>query len=70
VLKRSQPSRVVTVSSLQYKTGNIDINDLLMKTSFNRFFAYGNSKLANILFSRELARRLQGEGHYYCLLVI
>jgi NAD(P)-dependent dehydrogenase (short-subunit alcohol dehydrogenase family) len=43
-------------------TGHIRFDDLNATKSFNGFRAYGDSKLANVLFSNELARRLAGSG--------
>jgi NAD(P)-dependent dehydrogenase (short-subunit alcohol dehydrogenase family) len=61
MLKHSSPSRVVTVSSNGHRFSKLNTNDLNMKeTPYDRVVAYGNSKIANILFTRELARRLDG----------
>nr|XP_033792966.1 retinol dehydrogenase 14 [Geotrypetes seraphini] len=60
LLKSSAPSRIVVISSKLYKYGEINFEDLNSKQSYNKSFAYSRSKLANILFTRELARRLQG----------
>jgi NAD(P)-dependent dehydrogenase (short-subunit alcohol dehydrogenase family) len=49
--------RVVTTSSDAHKTGLLDLDDLQSERSFSAWRAYGTSKLANILFTRELARR-------------
>lgn len=57
-LLASAPSRVVTVSSDAYRWGLLDFDDLQTRdTSYRPMRAYGNSKLANALFSWELARR-------------
>ena len=61
-LKESAPSRIVNVSSLAHQWGSINFDDLMSKKSYNKILAYGQSKLANILFTRELARRLEGTG--------
>ena len=61
LLKRSAPSRVVNVSSNAHR-GEIDLDDLNSEKSYSRVGAYSNSKLANILFTRELSRRLEGTG--------
>jgi NAD(P)-dependent dehydrogenase (short-subunit alcohol dehydrogenase family) len=58
-LLRSTPgARVVTVSSLMHLAGWIHFDDLNSENSYNSALAYGQSKLANLLFTRELARRL------------
>jgi len=57
-LKSSAPSRVVIVSSKLHKHGKIVKDDLHGEKEYKTIQAYGNSKLANILFSRELAKRL------------
>jgi NAD(P)-dependent dehydrogenase (short-subunit alcohol dehydrogenase family) len=63
VLKASAPARVVTVSSQVEARGVVDLDDLgLAKRPYDRLVAYNQSKLANILFTKELARRLEGTG--------
>ncbi|XP_069742577.1 retinol dehydrogenase 14a [Narcine bancroftii] len=62
LLKRSAPSRVVVVSSKLYKYGEINFDDLNSEKSYNKSFGYSRSKLANILFTRELAKHLDGSG--------
>jgi len=59
-LKKSAPSRVVTVSSAGHMMGHMNFADLDSSKKFNQWRAYCNSKLANILFARELAKRLEG----------
>ncbi|XP_053687214.1 retinol dehydrogenase 12-like [Sabethes cyaneus] len=61
-LKASAPSRIVTVTSKCHKHGEINRNDLHGRHEYNPFAAYSNSKLANLLFSNELAKRLEGTG--------
>ncbi|XP_066488893.1 retinol dehydrogenase 12-like isoform X2 [Tiliqua scincoides] len=61
-LKQSAPARIVVVSSRAHHAGKIRFHDLQGEKSYNRLLAYCHSKLANILFTRELARRLQGTG--------
>jgi retinol dehydrogenase 14 len=58
-LKQSARARVVTVSSNAQNMGRIDFNDLQGERSYSGGRAYNQSKLANVLFSYELARRLQ-----------
>lgn len=62
LLKRSAPSRIVVVSSKLYKHGHINFEDLNSEHSYDKAFAYSRSKLANLLFTCELARRLEGSG--------
>ena len=57
-LRESAPSRIVNVSSGVHTNGRIDFDDLQMERGFDGWQAYGNSKLANALFTCELARRL------------
>ena len=61
-LKTSAPARVVTVSSGAQAAGRIDFDDLQGARRYSGQRAYSQSKLANILFTNELARRLQGTG--------
>jgi retinol dehydrogenase-12 len=60
VLKASGPARVVNVSSDAHKFASLDFSDLQAERSYRMMRVYGNSKLANILFTQALARRLQG----------
>src|SRR5919109_2176165 len=59
-LKQSAPARVVTVSSNAQSLGRIDFDDLQSERSYSGARAYNQSKLANVLFTYELARRLRG----------
>lgn len=61
-LKKSAPSRVVNVSSLAHHLGRIHFHNLQGEKFYSAGLAYCHSKLANILFTRELARRLKGSG--------
>ncbi|XP_061112033.1 retinol-DH_like_SDR_c domain-containing protein [Conger conger] len=62
-LKSSVPSRVVTVSSIAHRGGKIHFDDLCFeRTPYDSLVSYRQSKLANVLFSRELARRTRGSG--------
>ena len=61
-LKASAPSRVVTVSSAAHRNYTIDLDDLQGERRYSGFGAYSRSKLANILFTHELSRRLEGTG--------
>ncbi|HEX8343704.1 MAG TPA: SDR family oxidoreductase [Actinoplanes sp.] len=59
-LKDSGPARVVTVSSNAQALGRIDFDDLQGQRSYSGARAYNQSKLANVMFTYELARRLRG----------
>ena len=61
-LKASAPARVVNVSSAAHRRGRIDFDDLQSRRGYGGWAAYSNSKLANLLFTYELARRLEGTG--------
>lgn len=61
-LKESAPSRVVNVASEAHWRGHIDFSDLQGVNRYSGWRAYGQSKLANILFTYELARRMAGTG--------
>ena len=55
-------SRVVTVSSNGHRTGRIDVDDLQSERRYRKMRAYGQSKLANLMFTYELQRRLAAAG--------
>jgi len=59
-LQGSPPARIVNVSSDGQKLATMDLDDLGFKRGFSGMKAYGRSKLANIMFTYELARRLAG----------
>ena len=61
-LRRGAPSRVVNVASEAAKLGRIDFDDLQGERRYRGGLAYAQAKLANILFSSELARRVAGSG--------
>jgi retinol dehydrogenase 14 len=61
-LAASSPARVVTVSSAAHATGTIGFDDLMGEQSYSGSRAYDQSKLANVMFTYELARRFQGTG--------
>ncbi len=62
-IKQSKPSRIITTSSVAHKGAHVDFDDIQFKRKhYNGIRAYGQSKLANILFTKELARRLAGSG--------
>lgn len=60
-LRQSAPSRVVTVASNAQRLGHIDFDDLQGGLSYSGARAYNQSKLANVLFTYELARRLSAD---------
>jgi len=62
LLEASAPSRVATVSSGAQSIGHIDLDDLQGERAYRGQRAYSQSKLANLLFTYELARRLEGTG--------
>jgi retinol dehydrogenase 12 len=62
LLKRSAPARIVNVASDAHKGASIDFDKIHKGQPFSGWRAYQQSKLANILFTYELARRLDGSG--------
>jgi NAD(P)-dependent dehydrogenase (short-subunit alcohol dehydrogenase family) len=56
------PARIVNTASNAHRVGHIDFDDLQSAKAYRPFPVYGTSKLCNILFTRELARRLAGQG--------
>ncbi|XP_050406436.1 retinol dehydrogenase 13-like [Patella vulgata] len=61
-LKESAPSRIINVSSLAHLWATVNFDDLNSEKKYDGGAAYGQSKLANILFTKELARKLKGTG--------
>jgi NAD(P)-dependent dehydrogenase (short-subunit alcohol dehydrogenase family) len=61
-LQGRKGARVVTVSSTAHRFGRIRFDDLQSERRYSRWRAYGQSKLANLLFARELDRRLRAAG--------
>ena len=59
-LRESAPSRVVNVASVAHRHADLDFDDLQLARGYRTMRAYARSKLANVLFTRELARRLGG----------
>jgi NAD(P)-dependent dehydrogenase (short-subunit alcohol dehydrogenase family) len=61
-LIESAPARIVNVASEAHRRATLDFEDLQSEHDYRGFVTYGRSKLCNILFTRELARRLEGTG--------
>lgn len=61
-LQRAPEARIVTVASLAHRNGRMDWNNLQSERDYKPWNAYNNSKLANILFARELQRRASTAG--------
>jgi NAD(P)-dependent dehydrogenase (short-subunit alcohol dehydrogenase family) len=61
-LVASAPARIVSTASAAHQGASLDLDDLQLAKTFGAMQAYGRSKLCNILFARELARRLHGTG--------
>ncbi|CAG2175170.1 unnamed protein product [Oppiella nova] len=59
-LKSAPKARIINVSSIAHMTGEINFDDINSNQSYNKYRAYYQSKLANVLFTRELASRLTG----------
>ncbi|XP_042570199.1 retinol dehydrogenase 12-like [Cyprinus carpio] len=62
LLKKSAPSRIINVASVAHTWGSIHLDDINSEKGYSPRRAYGQSKLANILCTRSLAKRLQGSG--------
>jgi NAD(P)-dependent dehydrogenase (short-subunit alcohol dehydrogenase family) len=62
LLRASAPARVINVSSQAHRPARIDFDDLMGERGYSGWRAYGQSKLANVLHTYELARRLAGSG--------
>ncbi|TRY95283.1 hypothetical protein DNTS_006740 [Danionella cerebrum] len=62
LLKNSAPSRIVNVASLAHERGTIHFDDINLDKDYDSHKSYYQSKLANVLFNRELAVRLRGTG--------
>ena len=61
-LKAAALSRIINVASEAHRGAHLDFSDLQYEKNYRGYRAYGRSKLANILFTRELARKLAGSG--------
>src|SRR6266516_6617809 len=60
ILKASAPRRIINVSSVGHYNGHINFDDLNLEKEYGGWKAYGQSKLALVLFTHELAKKLQG----------
>jgi retinol dehydrogenase-12 len=62
IIRRSAPARIVNVASDAHRFATLNFDDLGFERGYFGFLAYARSKLANVLFTYELARRLEGSG--------
>jgi NAD(P)-dependent dehydrogenase (short-subunit alcohol dehydrogenase family) len=62
VIEDSAPARIVNVASGSHRRADMHFDDLGLKNGYSGMRAYGQAKLGNILFTYELARRLEGSG--------
>src|SRR5438309_5819929 len=62
MLKANAPSRIINVSSVGHYNGHINFDDINLEKEYGGWKAYGQSKLALVLFTHELAKKLQGTG--------
>ncbi|KAM8731317.1 retinol dehydrogenase 12 [Acanthopagrus schlegelii] len=62
LIKRSAPARIIVVASVAHTWTGLHLDDINSERSYDPMKAYGQSKLANVLFARSLAKRLQGTG--------
>jgi NAD(P)-dependent dehydrogenase (short-subunit alcohol dehydrogenase family) len=62
VLKASAPARIINVSSDAHRGAKVKFDDIQLEKNYSGFASYGQSKFCNILFTYELARRLEGTG--------
>ncbi len=62
LIKASAPARIINVSSMAHNGARLNFDDLQNERSYNGWRAYSQSKLANLYFTYELARRLEGTG--------
>lgn len=61
-LRKAPGSRVVNVASAAHAMGRVNFDDLQSERGYDAWRVYGTSKLMNVLFTREMSRRLKGEG--------
>ncbi|XP_039473215.1 retinol dehydrogenase 12-like [Oreochromis aureus] len=62
LIKKSAPAIIINVSSMAHSWGSINLEDLNSEKHYNKNKAYAQSKIANVLFTRSLAKRLEGTG--------
>ena len=62
IIKSSSPARIINTSSGLHKRAKIDFDNLQAEKSYKHMRVYGQTKLENVLFTKELARRLEGTG--------
>jgi NAD(P)-dependent dehydrogenase (short-subunit alcohol dehydrogenase family) len=62
LLKASAPARIINVASMMHKLGKINFDDLQCEQKFGTYSAYGQSKLAMIHYTYDLAEKLEGSG--------
>ncbi len=62
LIRKSAPARIINVSSDAHHRSRLSVERCIDKSNKVPYFTYGNSKLANLLFTTELARRLEGSG--------
>jgi len=62
MLKESSPSRIINIASAAHFGGRINFDDLQQQRKYSGWKSYAQSKLANVLYTYELARRLSGTG--------
>lgn len=60
LIKKSAPARIINVSSMAHLFGSLNLEDINSEKSYDKRGAYSQSKLANVLFTRSLAKRLEG----------
>jgi NAD(P)-dependent dehydrogenase (short-subunit alcohol dehydrogenase family) len=62
LVKKGNEPRIITVSSEAHRFSNVDFNNLASPKKYSAWLAYGNSKLANILFTKQLAKIVKKDG--------
>ena len=66
-MKKTAPSRIIMVSSLLHHCAKFDVDNLNCEKKFSESQVYFCSKLANIMFTMELAKKLKGTGKLYII---